>query len=444
MIAAPALASPRLTLGRKLVYAAGQAGNVLGYQLVSTYVLAFYAPPEGKGSALIPAFLAGAVPTYLLLNILARGFDTFWDPLVANWSDRSKHRLGRRRVFMLAGVLPLALTQAAIFFPPDPGASLRNVVWLGAMLTAYYGFFSVYVAPYLALLPELAPDKAENTSLSTLQAAAALFGAFCVMAASPERAALQKAAAVLAALSFVLMLLPVLFIDERRLSARTAAEPSHLGLFASLRATLSDRAFLPYVIGYTLFFFGFNMISTGVSFYVEVLMKAPLDDVGKVLGPMFGVAALCFPLLGPITRRASKKGAMIFSAVMLGALMAMVPLVHDIRLGMLLFALAGLPVAIFLAIPNAILADVCEASTRRTGERREAMFFGAQGFLQKISLGISTGVFQWVKDAFGSSADKPLGVELTGPITAGVLVLAALAFARYPEASVTKEMQAGG
>jgi len=441
MTLALASAPPRLSFGRKLVYAAGQAGNVLGYQLVTTYVLTFYTPPEGKGIALVPAFLAGAIPTYLLLNVLARGFDTFWDPVVAFWSDRARPKLGRRRAFMAAGVLPLALVQGLLFFPPDAGSSLRNVVWLGAMLTAYYAMFSVYVAPYLALLPELAPDKEENTSLSTLQAAAALVGAFAVMAASPERAALQKTAAVLAGVSFLLMLLPVLFIDEQRLTSPKREAPSHSSLFGSLKATLSDRSFLPYVIGYTIYCFGFNMLSTGVSFYVEVLMRSPLDAVGKLLGPMFGVAALCFPLMGFISRKLTKRGAMVASSVVLAALVVLIPLIHDLRLGMGLFAVAGLPIAIYLSIPNAILADVCEASTRRTGERREAMFFGAQGFLQKIALGVSTGVFQWVKDAFGSSVEKPLGVELTAPVTAVALLFAAFAFSRYPEAKVTKEMQ---
>src|SRR5690349_7674175 len=161
-----------LGLGRKLLLAAGNAGNVLGYQLVTTYVLAFYAPPEGKGQPLVPAFLLGAIPTYLLLNLLARGIDTFWDPFVANWSDRSRHRFGRRRIFMMAGVLPLALVTGLMFFPPDPMPTTANVVWLGVLLTTYYAMYSVYVAPYLALLPELAPDKRENTSLSTLLAAA--------------------------------------------------------------------------------------------------------------------------------------------------------------------------------------------------------------------------------------------------------------------------------
>ncbi|MRG91484.1 MFS transporter [Polyangium spumosum] len=453
---AAAVPRARLSLFRKLVYAAGNTGNVLGYQLVTTYVLRLYAPPDDKGTALIPAFLAGAIPTYLLLNLVARGFDTFWDPIVANWSDRSRHRLGRRRAFMLAGVFPLALTGGLIFFPPTPASSLLNVVWLGAMLTAYYAMYSVYVAPYLALLPEIAPDKQENTSLSTLLAAAALLGALFVMVVAPAlflgkggdvRDELQTMAAALAILSFVLMLLPVLFVDERRLSVRgdeIESAPSHLGLVASLRATFADRAFLPYVFGYTFYFFAFNMISTGVPFYVEVLMGRPLAEVGKLLGPMFGVAALVFPLLGGITRRISKKGAMIASALLFGVLMALVPVVRDVRIGMAVFALAGVPIAIFMAIPNAILADVCEASTRRTGERREAMFFGAQGFLQKISLGVSTGVFQWVKDALGSSADRPLGVQVTGPLATVILLFAALSFARYPEARVTKDMEGQG
>ncbi|UQA59031.1 MFS transporter [Polyangium aurulentum] len=454
MTTALAIARQPLPLSLKLIYAAGQTGNVMTYQIITTYVLSFYSPPEGKGAALIPAFLLGAFSTYFLLNVLARGFDTFWDPIVANWSDRSTSRLGRRRVFMLAGVLPLALTAGLLFFPPDQGSSLANVVWLGVVLTAYYASFSVYVAPYLALLPELAPEKDESTSLSTLQAAAGLLGALLVMVVAPAlfgavagagRGALQTMVAAMAALSFLLMALPVLFLDEGALSRRPpGAQASHLGLFASLRETLSDRAFLPYVAGYTLFFFGFNIVSTGATFYVEVLMRGSLFDVAKVLGPMFGVAGLSFPFIGLATRRSSKKAMMVFAAAALAVLMAFVPFVRDLGHGMLLFALAGIPVAIFMAIPNAMVADISSASARRTGERREAMFFGAQGFLQKISLGISTGLFSWVKDAFGSSVEHPTGVQLTGPLTSAVLVLAAIAFAFYPEARVTREMGEDG
>ena len=70
------------------------------------------------------------------------------------------------------------------------------------------------------------------------------------------------------------------------------------------------------------------------------------------------------------------------------------------------------------------------------------MFFGAQGFLQKINLGVSTGVLAFLLDQ-GRSVDNPLGVRLAGPVAAVVLIGAAIAYWRYPEQRITDELAAG-
>lgn len=447
----PANAPPRLGISLKLAYALGQGGNVLTYQLISTFVLALYLPTAGKGEPLMPELLlpipiVGA--TYVVLNILSRGVDTFFDPWIANVSDRSASPFGRRRLFMALGVAPLALVTGLIFLPPVATNSLVNVAYLAVMLTAYYCLFSTYVAPYLALLPELVPDKEENTVVSTLQAAAALLGGLLATVVAPlvflgeqdqDRGPLKTMAFVLAGASFVMMVIPVLAINETRLVQRAPGEAkSHKPFLESLKATFAYRPFVPYVIGANLFFFGFTVIQTALPFYVEVLLQRPLSDVALVIGPLFGVAALAFPVVAWAANRVGKRRMMIGAAVFFAVLMgAGVPLLVAMPgLAIPLFAVAGVPVACFLALPNAILADICDADARRTGERREAMFFGAQGFQQKIALGIAAGLFQGVASFFGRSVESPLGVQLSGPLAALALIASAWCFLRYPEHEV--------
>jgi GPH family glycoside/pentoside/hexuronide:cation symporter len=444
--------SPRLGIAKKLAYASGQAGNVLGYSLVTGFALRFYLPPinseggDGAGQALVPALLAGVLPAWFTLNLIARGLDSWWDPFVANWSDKSAHRLGRRRVFMIAGCLPLAIATAGIFFPPDAGATLANALFVGVALTAYYAMFSLYVAPYLALLPELAPNPKENIILSTVQAAAALVGALLALIVGPilaQRMGIPRMAVVMATISFVLMLIPVLLIDERRLARGGEGPASTLGFIESIKETLRDASFLPYVLGSTLFWFGFNIIQSAAPYYVEVLMNKPLEFQAVAMGATFGVAIVAFPIVSAVAGRVGKRRVMIFGSVLLAALMAAVPLVDGVAVGLALLAAAGVSVSILLAIPNAILADVCNASARRTGQKREAMFFGAQGLLQKISLGVSTGLLGFLIDRFGRSVERPLGVKLSGPMAAAALLGAAFFFFRYPERKVLGELEGG-
>ena len=438
---------PALRLSTKAAYAAGQAGNILGDSLITGFALYFYLPPstgEKSGVPLVPELLWDLLPVWLTLSIISRGFDSFWDPFVANWSDRSTHPFGRRRIFMLVGCLPLALSTAFVFFPPDGTATTSNVLWCGLWLTAYYVFYSVYVAPYLALLPELAPDPKENVVLSTAQAFAALVGAIAALIVGPivaTRLGVPMMAVVLAVVSFVLLAIPVVFINEKRLVAAHEGPSSTLGFWASIKETLRDQAFLPYVLGSTLFFFGFNIVRSAAPYYVEVLMRKSLDFQSVVFGATFGVAIVAFPVVAVATRRFGKRQVMIFGSALLALLMLLIPLVNSVLAGLLVLGAAGVAVSILLAVPNAILADVCNANARRTGQRREAMFFGAQGLLQKLNLGISTGLLGWLL-SMGRTVQEPIGVQLSGPMAAVALVLAVFFFWRYPEQRVLNEIDA--
>lgn len=441
-----------LPLWQKLAYASGQGGNVLTYQLISTFVLTLYLPTEGKGTQLMPEYLLG-IGTYIVLNVLARGIDTFFDPWIANRSDRSRHPFGRRRFFMAISVVPLALCTGAIFAPPDDTSTMLNVVWIGTLLTVYYCLFSTYVAPYLALLPELVPDKKENTVVSTMMAVMALIGGLFATIIGPliflggadaDRTPLRNMAFALAAVSLVMMLIPIVAIPETKLAPPSGdGAKSHKGFVESLKATFAYKPFVAYVFGTNLFFFGFTIIQTGLPYYVEVLLKKPLSEVPSVFIPLFGVAALSFVGIAMLANKVGKRKVMIGGAIALALLMGVgVPaLVAMPGLAIPLFALAGIPVACFLAVPNSMLAEVCEADAKRTGERREGMFFGAQGFQQKIALGIAAGLFQWIASAFGRSVDSPLGVQLSGPLAAVALLGSAFCFWRYNEAQVRKDAE---
>jgi len=214
-----------------------------------------------------------------------------------------------------------------------------------------------------------------------------------------------------------------------------------MGLIDSMKATFSDRAFVPYVIGYTFFFVGFTVIQTAAPNFVEVLLRKNLKEIGLVIGPLFGVAGLAFFGVSFLQKRMGKRRLMIAGALMLAVVMGVgIPLLPSMPfLSVPLFALAGIPIALFLAVPNAMLADICAANANRTGQRREGMFFGAQGFLQKVSLGVAVGLVSWLAESLGKSVDNPLGVQLAGPLAAASLVGAAACFWLYPEARVQAE-----
>ncbi len=443
----------KLTLPRQLAYACGQAGNVLGESLITTYLLVLYLPPGREGEAaraLVPMVVLGFIPAMALANIIARFVDTITDPLVANWSDRSQHPMGRRRIFMATGALPLAAVTMLVFFPPSDEAGVLNVAFLSVVLALYYTFFTVYVAPYLAMLPEIAPDKALNVRLATLMAAFALVGGLIainvggVMIASFGEATLalkqvsiQKTVLILGSVSLVLLLIPVLFVPERQLVQRTESSASEAGLIESVKKTMSDKAFLPYVFGYIAFAFGFNIVRSALPYIVTVLMREKSDSPAPIA--VFGIAAVCFPLVGILAVKLGKRRVMIGGSLVMALAMASFFFVDDVTTGFIALAASGIGVSVFLAVPNAMLSDIANANALRTGERREAMFFGSQGFLLKINLGVSTSVLALLLE-MGRSVGDDIGVRLSGPVAAVVLLGAAVCFWRYPEQRIMSEL----
>ena len=99
-----------------------------------------------------------------------------------------------------------------------------------------------------------------------------------------------------------------------------------------------------------------------------------------------------------------------------------IPGVPNLVETLFLLGLAG-PMAALFVFPNALLADITDDDERRTGMRREAIYYGTQATLQKAGLGLAAGLFAALLALFGKTAEDPLGIRLVGP-AAGVLTLA--------------------
>src|SRR5690606_19874896 len=86
--------------------------------------------------------------------------------------------------------------------------------------------------------------------------------------------------------------------------------------------------------------------------------------------------------------------------------------------------------------PNALIAEIVDYDEHLTGMRREAMFFGVQGLLVKIAMGLSTFAATQLLEIGGFSAERSAGVSWVGPLGALFVALGMLVFAGYPESTV--------
>ncbi len=96
-------------------------------------------------------------------------WDAISDPLVGAWSDRLRSRWGRRHPFMLASVVPLALSFIALFSPPALATATPGYLffWLLGSVIALRTALTFFMVPYLALGAEISRDYHERTRLAS-------------------------------------------------------------------------------------------------------------------------------------------------------------------------------------------------------------------------------------------------------------------------------------
>jgi GPH family glycoside/pentoside/hexuronide:cation symporter len=448
---------PFLSPGKQAAYAVGQLGwstlvNIIGLTLVY-----FYLPPENAGLPTLITTVAflGIFNAITLIAASGRLFDAVTDPLIANLSDRSQHRRGRRIPFLAVGALPAALFCVLMFVPLVRQVSTINIVWLVVAQMLFYLFLTAYVTPYFALLPELGHTANQRLNLSTWISITYALG-IMVAAQTPALASLvqsalgvtdkmtgfQIAIGALAFVAMLLMYLPVIFIDENRYCERT---PSTAPLFEAVRTTFRNAGFRYYVVADFAYFMALTIVNTGLLYYITVLLLLEEALVSGLLAIMVILSFVFYPAVNLLARRIGKKPLIVVSFLWMSVIFFGVFFLGRMPLPPAtqaygLIVLYAIPIAFLGVLPNAVLGDIAEHDAMRTGERLEGMFFAARTLMQKLGQTVGVVIFASLT-ILGRNPGDDLGIRLSGMAGFALCLAAGLVFLRYNERRVLDELE---
>lgn len=458
------MSARELSFARTIGYAVGSFPVGLLPTVLSSWLGYFYMHEDAaRGKA---AYVDG-VTFGVLWWIAARVVEAAANPVVGHLSDGRTGPSGRRRPFILAGAVPMALAFALLWFPPESAAGALNALWLGLWSAVFFAAFVVVVNPYLALLPEIARGEGERMRLSVYMgtaevvgvavgfaAAAALLDAYGIVRGAPGPVLIAGSGALL---GLVCAWAPLVGLSEPP-AATGAGEP--FTFREAVVETFRSADFRAYVIALSAFRVGVDMVMFALPFLVAAVLHKSEGVTGAMQGLLMIGSLVLFPAVDRAAARFGMKRVVQIGLWMLVAVLPLTTLVGPLSwLGapfrpltdavgltapgdapgdaaaaaaVLAFVLAAVPVAVFNVVPRAMLARIIDADAARTGRRREAVFNGVEGLVTKFASGFGVFAASSVLFAlFGDSAERPWGIVLSGPVAGLFLLFAVIAFRGY-------------
>lgn len=393
----------------KWIFAIGQLGWSILAGLISNLLVNFYLPDStGNG---VTTFVTSA--TFFGLTIIGlitaagRIVDAVTDPLIANMSDKCKHKLGKRIPFMRYSALPFAIVTVLIFCCPVRGESPINVAWLAVTLVLFYISMTAYCTPYNALIPVLGKNQRDRMDISTYISLTYIVGTGIAFSGKMIWEGLAGATgldyylcarltlATLALIALICMILPAFLINEKDYDN---SEPVGENAFKSLIKTFKNKQFRIFVLSDIIYWIGITIFNTGFIYYVENLLD--LKDSYMILFVFMTLVTFAFYVpVNMLSRKFGKKRLLVFGfflfgvAFLISSFAGMVTFIPNLVYGFIICVFVGIPLAILGVIPQAIVADIAECDCIETKENHDAMFYAARTFAFKMGQSIAMIIF---------------------------------------------------
>lgn len=437
------MSSDSTVLARSTIYAHGSIGLPLA---VIGYPLAIWIPAHYSGGLGISL---AAVGTILML---ARFTDVITDPLMGEVSDRWRTRFGRRKPWVLIGMPVMMLGVYKLFIPPEGVGMVYFLVYL----TLFFLGSTIIALPHRAWGAELSPDYHQRSRVTASREFFVL-GGLMLAATVPmiveitadgagvgqvfsvlwsdavgaftgdfgDKKVVNRATLtgpVLMGLAYtVILVLPIcvfvvlFFVKEPPLSQ----QQRHVPLKEGLRYLWKNGPMRRVLIIALMVIFGEAFRNAVSLFFIRDIVGVPTIGAAYFFYFVAGLGAIPFWLW--LGRKIGKHLAFGSTLILVAIVSAANLLLDygDYLAFFLLFTVKGFCFGGLQFLPVAMLADVVDVDTARSGGKRAGTYFAILGLTEKLAVALGTGISLNLVGLLGF--DPSGGVEASTP--AGVTAL---------------------
>lgn len=392
----------KLSSGFKFRFALADLGFMTLRSFADFFLLIYLTDVAGINPATVGSALLVGKLTWDAIN----------DPLFGYWSDRTRSRFGRRRIYMLIAALPLALVTWLQYSLPQ---SMTGAAAFFAVLFTFWlkdTCVTLAIVPYYSLTAEVTRDYRERSSLVLYRGVSSVVGyilgaAVVTVVVDIFKGAgfsLQQSwsntAALYGLLAMTTLLVTALSIKER---PELAGQPSTIPPIKGIRLCFKNR---PFVLLMIVFFFGFiafTIQSALLPYLIRYQLGMPEQTSAILMVALLTTGIFLMPakLLADRINKGPTYGLGMLIVALTFLLVFFFMPNHPTPLIYVVAVLLGIGFSTQWVIPNAMLPDVVEYDEKMTGERREGIYNGISNFMTKFSVALGIAIPGWGLDWFG-------------------------------------------
>jgi len=374
-----------VTFKTLIAYGVGDIYGGGAFMIVSLFYMFFMTEVVGLSPA-----LAG-----LALGI-GKVWDAITDPLMGYISDHTRSRYGRRRVYFLAGIVPIALSYILMWIQIRSSSQIALFFYYLFAYIVFDAVITMVMTPYSALAAELSADYKVRNRLSGARLFCSGFSSLFAatvpsMIINAHKANPAQGYLIMSIIFGILFAVPWIFVFlgtwENPHLASTSVSRNFMKEFLSI---LSNKSFRIHLLMYIFAYSAMDMLMALFTYYLTYYLQRP-NIYSIAMGTLMIVQLFMILVYTKIANTKGKRFAYILGmSIFLGGLFATVMLSPStpLPLLMLVCAVIGLGTAAAVYIPYAILPNVIDVDELMTGQQRSGVYSGAMTLARKVVQGV--------------------------------------------------------
>ncbi len=366
-----------------IFYSFAGIADAMSYQMFTFYIFNFYFTVVGLEIWLVTL-------GYIIWSV----WNAINDPLLGVLSDRTSSKWGRRKPYIICGLIPTCIIIVLLWTPPG-GSDVLAFIYFLVIINLFDTFYTMYSLNQTALFPEMFQNLEQRAKANNYVQIfniiglllAALLPSFFITEFLGPGAELEyiTAAIVMAILAAVFGTVFIIFgIKERKeYSKDPESAPSFL---SAIKFTFKNKAFTTYILVNLAQWYVFGLFPIMNPYFLGYIVGITDALIQSLFLAIVFITAIVFMVLWAkiFNRRGAKMGHIIAVCSLILTLLPFL-IVWDLFSAIIAYILVGIGFAGVMFGRDVMMATIIDNDEVETGVRREGGYYGVNALIIRFS-----------------------------------------------------------